>query len=197
LRLSAVAGESAAFKAVVVKWKLDVNRYDEGVIFSRFHGNDIKRLCQAVGDLTGKHHSTGLIKYTISAVSNEPNYKKITNALSVFDVWCRLVSITDTSLSDDRIQAISCREAHLNDRNCCETARLGCSLEEVGGFGGSALVHVMIMHLGPFVWEHKMIGALAEKGIEAVHSKLDTEIERHKRTASKRFKMACDRCFNE
>lgn len=53
-RLTAIAGESEAFKTVTNKWKLNVNRKEEGIIFSRFHGNDIKRLCQSVEDMAGK-----------------------------------------------------------------------------------------------------------------------------------------------
>lgn len=72
--------------------------------------------------------------------------------------------------------------------NCCQTAILGRSLSEFGGLGTSALVHVMIMHLGPFVWKHRMIGAVAEEGIEAVHCKLATEVQRHKMSANERMR---------
>lgn len=125
-----------------------------------------------------------------SGVSGEPEYQKIITALRIFGVWCRLVSTTETSLSDKKCQEICCREVHANDRSCCQTAMLGQALDKVGGFGSSALVHVMIMHLGPFLWEHRMIGAVAEEGIEAVHSKLATELQRHKMKAKEKIRNA-------
>lgn len=124
------------------------------------------------------------------AVSDELEYQKLVKALSIFDVWCRLVSTTDINLSDSRVQKICCKEAHSTARDCCQTALLGSALEEIGGFGSSALVHVMIMHLGPFIWKHKMIGALAEEGIESVHSKLAIEMQRHKRSAKEKIRNA-------
>lgn len=54
LYFKAAAENQQDFNAVLKKRKLDVNRHDEGVIYSRFHGNDIKRLCQAIGDLKCK-----------------------------------------------------------------------------------------------------------------------------------------------
>lgn len=108
--------------------------------------------------------------------------------LKDFGYWSRLVSTTDTKLSDRRCQEICCRGSHMDGRDCCQTAVLGRLLEDVGGFGGSALVHVMMMHLGPFVWNHRMIGALAEEGIEAVHCKLATESRRHKKAAKEKLR---------
>lgn len=60
------------------------------------------------------------------------------------------MSTTETNLSDEKVQAIACRGAHAEDKNCCQTARLGRVLTIVGGFANSALVHVMMMHLGGF-----------------------------------------------
>lgn len=53
-KLATIAEDSLEFVAVLKKCKLDVNRHEEGIIYSRFHGNDIKRLCQSVDDLAGK-----------------------------------------------------------------------------------------------------------------------------------------------
>lgn len=119
-----------------------------------------------------------------------PEYQKIIAALEVFDNWCRLVSTTDTDLSDERCQAICCQNRHAQDFKCCQTARLGKILNELGGFGTSALVHVIISHLGPFIWTHRKIGALAEEGIEAIHCKLATESLRHKKTKQESLKNA-------
>lgn len=175
-RLLASTEETNELKTVVKKWKLDVDRNKEGIIYSRFHGNDIKRLCKAIGDL--------------KSVSSLPEYQKIIKSLEIFDSWCKLVSSTDTSLSDERCQATCCRVAHSIDHDCCATARLGECLDKVGGFGTSVLVHDILMHLGTFLWEHRMIGAVAEEGIEAVHSRLDKETEHHKKSKIESLKNA-------
>lgn len=174
---------------MISECKLDVNRHDEGIIFSRFHGNDIKRLCKSTESLASELFQN-IKNPMILVVSNSLNYQRIIHALRVFDVWCRLVSTTETGLSDERVQAICCRGVHAFGLDCCQTAKLGQVLEDLGGFGGSGLVHVMIMHLGPFVWKHRMVGALAEEGIEGVHCKLATETLRHKKQANEKIKNA-------
>lgn len=50
-RLDAIGGDLPEFQAILSQWKLKVNRHKEGIIYSRFHGNDIKRLCLAIDDL--------------------------------------------------------------------------------------------------------------------------------------------------
>src|SRR6185437_8511582 len=94
---------------------------------------------------------TDTTAHPILAVSNEAEYRQIIEALRAFDRWCRLVSTTDIGLSNRQIQEICCRGPHLPSQSCCQTAILGKRLEELGGFGSSSLVHVMMMHLGPFV----------------------------------------------
>lgn len=75
-------------------------------------------------------------------------YQNVIRVLRTFSTWCQLVSTTDTDLSVERLQAISCAEDHNEDGTCCQTAALGHALESIGGFGSSGLVHVMVMHLG-------------------------------------------------
>jgi len=58
------------------------------------------------------------------------------------------------------------------------------------GFGQSPLIHVMLMHLGQFVHKHKFIGAVSEEGLEALHSKIAYEINRHKMSTENRLKNA-------
>lgn len=53
-KLSTAAGNSPEFESVLKKCKLDVNRHEEGMIYSRFNGNDIKRLCRSIDALAGK-----------------------------------------------------------------------------------------------------------------------------------------------
>lgn len=173
------------FNEIIKKHKLDVNRHEEGVIYSRFNGNDVKRLCLTISAL--KSTST-YFKINFLAVSNLPEYQTIIFALEVFDAWCRLVSTTETDLSDEHCQAISCQKEHSVSFGCCQTARIGKVLDDLGGFGTSGLVHVMISHLGPFVWEHRKIGALAEEGLEAVHCKLGGETKRHKQSPQESLK---------
>ena len=100
--------------------------------------------------------------------------------MSAFDEWSRMVSSTKTGLTDLEISAIACKDKHDTGKNCCQTAILCAALEKVGGFGTSGLVHCMLAYLGAFLAEHRMIGAVAEEGIEAIHSKLETEMKRHK-----------------
>jgi hypothetical protein len=86
------------------------------------------------------------------AASDDEDYQRVIEVLRVFSAWCRLVSTTDTDLPEERVQEISCREAHSDDMKCCQTAALGQALESIGGFGSSGLVHVMVMHLGHFLF---------------------------------------------
>jgi hypothetical protein len=53
-RLLGIAGKSPAFQQVIKKQNLDVNRHEEGIIYSRFNGNDIKRLCESTEFLASK-----------------------------------------------------------------------------------------------------------------------------------------------
>lgn len=53
-RLAAIIGDAPEFASVLKKCKLDVNRQKEGIIYCRFHGNDVKRLCLSVDELAGK-----------------------------------------------------------------------------------------------------------------------------------------------
>lgn len=55
-RLLDVAGGSIDFKRAINETMLNVNRHDEGVIYSRFHGNDIKRLCASIDELSGNFY---------------------------------------------------------------------------------------------------------------------------------------------
>lgn len=68
--------------------------------------------------------------------------------LRTFNEWCKLVSTTKIELSDEKLQEICCKESHITEGNCCKTAALGKALDSIGGFGTSALVHVIVMHLG-------------------------------------------------
>ena len=43
------------------------------------------------------------------------------------------------------------------------------------------------MHLGSFIHTHRFIGNVIEEGIEAVHSKLSTEMDRNKMSKEKRL----------
>lgn len=121
-------------------------------------------------------------------MSQSKNYQNIISAFRIFDTWGRLVANTKIGLSDEECQEISCKVQHSPDRNCCSTAKLGHCLDNLGGFGTSSLVHDMIIHLGPFVHKHRMIGALAEEGIEAVHSKLAVETTRQKKQLKERIR---------
>ena len=73
---------------------------------------------------------------------------------------------------------------------CCHTWKLANALKRLKGISNSVLVHVILKHLGSFVWEHKMIGALSEEGIEATHAKLATELKKHKSSPMKAAKQA-------
>lgn len=52
-RLSSIGDSLPEFRAVVTKWKLNVDRKKENIIYARFHGNDIKRMCRSISDLAG------------------------------------------------------------------------------------------------------------------------------------------------
>lgn len=53
-RLLDIGGKFRSFQRVISEKRLNVNRQEEGIIYSRFHGNDIKRLCVAIDDLSGE-----------------------------------------------------------------------------------------------------------------------------------------------
>jgi hypothetical protein len=42
------------------------------------------------------------------------------------------------------------------------------------------LLFCILSILGPFVWKHRLIGAVVEEGIESVHAKLALELRRQK-----------------
>ena len=131
------------------------NRKAEEIIYSKFHGNDIKRLCQALLDFS---------KIPLSEESH-----KILGVLKEFDKWAEMVSTTRTNLSDFEAACIACKDTH-SLFTCCQTAILIKGLENVGGFGQSPLIHAMLMHLGPFIHNHRLIGAVSEEEIETLHS---------------------------
>lgn len=53
-RLLVAAEHSQSFQNLIKNKHLDVNRHAEGLIYSRFNGNDIKRFCAAIEDLASK-----------------------------------------------------------------------------------------------------------------------------------------------
>lgn len=50
-------------------------------------------------------------------------------------------------------------------------------LEKVGGFGNSLKCHFIAQHVGPFAWHHRMLGAVAEEGIERLHRTIREDFE--------------------
>lgn len=50
-RLQAIAGESQNFIRVIKDKSLDVDRHAEGIIYSKFNGNDVKRFCDSIEKL--------------------------------------------------------------------------------------------------------------------------------------------------
>ena len=53
-QLMEVANESPEFEAAVKLTQLNVDRNEEKIIYAKFHGNDIKRLCRSIDILAGK-----------------------------------------------------------------------------------------------------------------------------------------------
>uniref|UniRef100_A0A914DHF6 Uncharacterized protein n=1 Tax=Acrobeloides nanus TaxID=290746 RepID=A0A914DHF6_9BILA len=51
------------------------------------------------------------------------------------------------------------------------------SLELLGGFGSSVTVHVLAQHTGCLAWRHRILGAMAEEGLESLHSTIKGDIE--------------------
>uniref|UniRef100_A0A914DDB9 Uncharacterized protein n=1 Tax=Acrobeloides nanus TaxID=290746 RepID=A0A914DDB9_9BILA len=109
-RMQGINGKSPAFQQVIKEQRLDVNRHKTGLIYSRFNGNVIKRL----------YESTEVL----ATASEDEDYQRVIEVLRIFNTWSRLVSTTDTDLPDERIQEISCREAHSDDMKCCQTELL-------------------------------------------------------------------------
>lgn len=60
-RLLEIADKSPNFQRLIKEKHLDVNRHAEGVIYSRFNGNDIKRFCAATEDFARKLKRVRLI----------------------------------------------------------------------------------------------------------------------------------------
>jgi hypothetical protein len=50
-------------------------------------------------------------------------------------------------------------------------------LEKLGGFGNSVKIHVLVQHVGPFVWHYRILGAVAEEGIERLHSTIRKDFQ--------------------
>ena len=59
-----------------------MDRKAEQIIYARFHGNDVKRLCKAITD--------------IAATSLSPESGQVVRALMDFDHWARAVSTINT-----------------------------------------------------------------------------------------------------
>lgn len=148
-RLHKIAGDYPDFQRVLKEKHLDVDRHGEGIIYSRFNGNDIKRFCAAAEDLAGRcKEGKNYVKDL--AVFNSEDYARVIQVLRIFGKWSQLVSSTDTDWNDERLQELSCRDIHFQDGTCCQTAALGKALESIGGFGSSGLVHAIVMHLGSY-----------------------------------------------
>ncbi|CAD5212808.1 unnamed protein product [Bursaphelenchus okinawaensis] len=99
--------------------------------------------------------------------------------MEIFNEWCKIVSSTKKNLSDEELMVLYCRNGKHSGYKCCQTMKLAQSLETIGGASKSALVHIVLMHLGSFSWKDRMIGALAEEGIEVIHCRLSEEMKRH------------------
>ncbi|CAD5213571.1 unnamed protein product [Bursaphelenchus okinawaensis] len=150
---------------ILKQCQLDVDRHVEKIIYIRFHGNDIKRMCTSIDAL--------------SKVSTSEGYQQVIKAMDVFNEWSKIVSSTKKNLSDKELMVLYCRNSEHLGEQCCQTIKLARCLDVVGGASKRALVHIVLMHLGPFEWDHKMIGALAEEDIEAVHCRFAEEMKRH------------------
>ncbi|CAD5209448.1 unnamed protein product [Bursaphelenchus okinawaensis] len=164
-KLCEAADDQERFNVVLKQCQLDVDRHEEKIIYTRFHGNDIKRMCTSIDAL--------------SKVSTSEGYQQIIKAMDVFNEWSKIVSSTKKNISDKELMVLYCRNGEHLGEQCCQTIKLARCLDVVGGASKSALVHIVLMHLGPFAWKHKMIGALAEEGIEAVHCRFAEEMKRH------------------
>uniref|UniRef100_A0A914DFE5 Uncharacterized protein n=1 Tax=Acrobeloides nanus TaxID=290746 RepID=A0A914DFE5_9BILA len=110
------------------------------------------------------------------AVCPDPEFQKVVNAISKFGVWSSLASTTELNLTNDHLKKLCCPKKHVGE-NCCSTFALIKSLELLGGFGSSVTVHVLAQHTGCFAWHHRILGAMAEEGLESLHSTIKGDIE--------------------
>ena len=53
-RLLNIEGKNPAFRRVLKDKNLEVDRHAEGIIYSRFNGNDVKRFCDSTEELACK-----------------------------------------------------------------------------------------------------------------------------------------------
>jgi hypothetical protein len=161
-----VQNELPKFNEVLKKWNLNVDRKEEGIIYSTFNGNDVKRFCSAINDF--------------ALVTQDTDYQNVIQATRDFDLWANLVSQTTKIIPENVLQNICCKNEHASDKKCCQTAVMCSNFEKIPSFCSSLLIHVTLMHVGPFLWKHQKLGCIAEEGIEAVHSRLANEMSRHK-----------------
>ena len=168
--------DSKFFQEIVQRWNLNVDRKAEDIVYSKFHGNDVKRLCRSLPDF--------------ATIPLSDHSKQILAVLRDFDKWSKAVSSTKVNISSEEAAVIACKEFHSSSRDCCLTATLATGLETVGGFGTSPLIHMIVMHLGFFVHKNKFIGAGSEEELESFHSKLSNEMTRHKLSGENRLENA-------
>ena len=97
-------------------------------------------------------------------------------AVEAFDKWSKLASDVGLNLSDDHLDSLCCNENHPSS-TCCSTSSLVSSLQNLGGFGSSVKVHVLAQHVNSFARRHRILGAVAEEGIEGLHRIIKNDLE--------------------
>ena len=80
-------------------------------------------------------------------------------------------------LSNENLRLLCC-QTHKISWDCCAPAKLVKYLEAVGGFGNSLKIHFLALHIGPFIYQHKILGAIAEEGLEALHRIFNDNLKR-------------------
>lgn len=109
-------------------------------------------------------------------LTDHEDFVKLVDALSVFNEWCKLACNTDLHLTDEFCRRLCCPEMHVG-AGCCATFNLIKILEKIGGFGGHLKIHVLAQHVGPFAWEHRVLGAVMEEGLEKLHRTIKDDLE--------------------
>lgn len=107
---------------------------------------------------------------------SDQEFQNVVKAISAFDDWSNLVSSTNLVLSDAHLRNFCCPEIHISE-DCCATSILVQSLEKLGGFGTSVVIHVLAQHTGTFAWIHRVLYAMSEEGIESLHSTIKEDFE--------------------
>lgn len=166
-RLLEIGQKFPKFMSTLKECKLDINRKEQGIVYDLLAGNDVKKLCSSIKVLEN--------------VTEDYNYQNIMHSLKIFNEWSSQVSNPHKHLGLEQINSLCCKDLHDSSKECCLTARMCNNLSEIGGFGRSGLIHLVLMHMGRFVHRHRMIGAVSEEGLESLHSRLTFEMRRHRR----------------